>query len=331
MKKGLRVFSLFSGGLDSLVATFLMKNLGYTVVPIFFETPFYNREKPLKYALKNGLKLKIIDFTNEFLQILKNPKYGFGKYLNPCIDCHAKMFSIAFSMVKNEKVDFLISGEVLCQRNMSQRRDSLNAVSKLSGVSDYIVRPLSQKLLIDTLPIREGWVKKDDMLSISGRSRKQQIKLAKDFGIKAFPSSSGGCLLTEKQYSKKVNDLISYNQLNLLSVKMLNYGRHFRLSDKAKLILGRNDIENRNLWEIAKKTDIIILQLKRVAGPTGFLLQKEKKNKQDLKLAGDILTTFCKKLNSNFGEVLVKQFGKPDFTIITEKLSQIEEYRINRR
>jgi len=158
MKKKYRCFALFSGGLDSMLAVLHMHKLGYEVIPIFFETPFFNSKNAKKVAESIGFELMVHDLTELHLEMLKNPRYGFGKNMNPCIDCHGLMFKEAGRLMKEYNVDFLISGEVMGQRPMSQRKDAMNAVGKLSEVKDLLVRPLSQKLLTDTLPIREEWV-----------------------------------------------------------------------------------------------------------------------------------------------------------------------------
>jgi tRNA U34 2-thiouridine synthase MnmA/TrmU len=153
-----KALALFSGGLDSLLSVFWMKKLGYEVIPIFFETPFFSSEKAIRVATANELDLKIIDFSLEHLNMLKSPVYGYGKHYNPCIDCHGLMFRTLKQYLDVYQADFVISGEVLNQRPMSQRYDAMNAVKKLSTIGDLIIRPLCQKRLTDTLPIREGWV-----------------------------------------------------------------------------------------------------------------------------------------------------------------------------
>lgn len=235
---------MFSGGLDSLISVLWMQNIGIEVFPVFFKTPFFSEERPLKTANANGLKLNVIDITESHLEMMQNPRYGFGKNFNPCIDCHGLMFNLAGKALEDFNADFVISGEVLGQRPMSQRRDAMNAVSNLSGIKDLIVRPLSQKLLPDTKPIRENWIDKDSLLDISGRSRKPQMILAQKMNIVDFPSPAGGCRLTDKNYSIRLQDLLVNNQLNLKQIKYLAYGRHFRLSPSVKLVIGRDENEN---------------------------------------------------------------------------------------
>lgn len=264
-----KALALFSGGLDSLLCVLWMQKLGIETIPIFFKTPFFTEERAVHTAEANGLNLEIIDISEAHLRMMHNPQYGFGKNFNPCIDCHGLMFQIAGSLLEKYDAKFLVSGEVLSQRPMSQRRDAMNAVAKLSGFRDLLVRPLSQKLLPDTKPIREGWISKDDMLAISGRSRKPQLALAKELGVTQYPSPGGGCLLTDRNFAIRLQDLVTNDQLNLPDITLLRYGRHFRLSDKVKLIIGRDETDNQNILE--HKADNILMLNEAIPGPLGLL------------------------------------------------------------
>ncbi|MDP8204346.1 MAG: tRNA (5-methylaminomethyl-2-thiouridylate)-methyltransferase [Candidatus Tenebribacter mawsonii] len=297
MKREHKCFALFSGGLDSILAVMHMKNLGYEVLPIFFSTPFFGADKAQETANKMGFNLIVHDLTDLHLKMLENPKYGYGKNLNPCIDCHGLMFHEAGRLMKEYNVDFIISGEVMGQRPMSQRKDALNSVGKLSEIKDLLIRPLSQKLLADTLPIRDGWVIKDEMLDFQGRNRKRQMKLAEEYGIDFYPSPGGGCLLTDAGFSKKLKDLMSHNMMNERSIEFLKTGRHLRINDKIKLIIGRNKDENNTISELAH--DEIVLQAKDSPGPLGILQSNNKLEIDDIKLAGSILLRYISKvLNS---------------------------------
>lgn len=269
MEKQYKALALFSGGLDSLLCVMYMQKLGVEVIPIFFRTPFFTEERPLQTATDNGLSLTVIDFSEAHLNMLRNPQYGFGKNFNPCIDCHGLMFKTAGDLLEQFQADFLISGEVLSQRPMSQRRDAMNAVSKLSGYKDLLIRPLSQQLLPDTLPIRENWISKADMLAFNGRSRKPQIELAQELGVKSFPSPAGGCRLTDKNFSVRLRDLILYDQLELDNINLLRFGRHFRLNATTKLIVGRDEADNQNLIDL-KIGDLYLLDEEN-PGPVGII------------------------------------------------------------
>lgn len=273
MKKKYKCFALFSGGLDSILAVMHMQKLGYQVIPIFFKTPFFGAERAEQAATGAGLDLRVIDITSEHLEMLKNPRYGFGKNLNPCIDCHGLMFRKAGEMMAAEAVDFLISGEVLGQRPMSQRHDALNSVAKLSKVKDLLVRPLSQKLLADTLPLREGWVNKAEMLDIQGRGRYRQIALAKEYGITEYQNPGGGCLLTDAGFSRRLKDLLEHDIFSERQIELIKTGRHFRLAPGAKLIVGKNDNDNNKISALAAED--VVIQTAGFPGPLGLLLTTE--------------------------------------------------------
>lgn len=297
MKRTHSCFALFSGGLDSILAVLHMQSSGYEVKPIFFSTPFFGHDKVQETANRIGFDLIVHDLTDLYLKMIENPKYGYGKNLNPCIDCHGLMFHEAGRLMKEHNIDFIISGEVMGQRPMSQRKDALNAVGKLSEIKDLLVRPLSQKLLSDTLPIREGWVIKDEMLDIQGRNRKRQMEMAEDFGIDFYPSPGGGCLLTDAGFSNKLKDLMQYNIMDKISIEFLKTGRHLRLNDNVKLIIGRNKNENNILSELAK--DEIVLQAKNFPGPLGIIQSKNKLTNEDIKLAGSILLRYNSKVENS--------------------------------
>lgn len=260
--------ALFSGGLDSILAVVWMRELGYEVHPVFFSAPYIFPERAIRSAAGNGLKLTVVDISQKHLAMLSDPVYGYGKNINPCIDCHALMFREAGALLVQFKADFLISGEVLGQRPMSQRRNALQAVDKHSGVGDLIVRPLSQKLLSDTQPIREGWVDKNLMLGIHGRGRKRQIELAEKFGL-AYPPPGGGCLLTDRNFSLRLRELIKYNQAEEENIRLLRWGRHFRLEDGTKLIVGRTESDNLGLE--AEGFPGLYLKIRDHEGPLGLM------------------------------------------------------------
>ena len=287
-----RAISLFSGGLDSVLAVVFMQHLGYEVIPVFFETAFFGPQKALFAAKANNINLKIHDITEEHMEMLLHPKYGYGKYMNPCIDCHGLMFKKAGELLKEYNAHFIISGEVLGQRPMSQRKDALNSVANLSQVKDLIVRPLSQKLLRDTLPIREGWIDKEKMLDIQGRNRKRQLELAKKFGLKEIENPAGGCLLTDKSFAKKLKDLIEHNLYKKEFIPFLKVGRHFRISDNLKLVLGRNFMENEMLSKLA--ANHLVIKAKEIKGPLGVMNYHSQPTINDIKIAASILLRYIR-------------------------------------
>lgn len=289
MAKIYRALALFSGGLDSLLCVLWMKKIGVEVIPIFFKTPFFTEERALQTANANGLKLIVIDISVKHLAMMQNPRYGFGKNFNPCIDCHGLMFNLAGDLLEKYGADFLISGEVLSQRPMSQRKDAMNAVAKLSGYKDLLIRPLSQKLLEDTKPIREGWIDKSSLLDFSGRSRKPQLALAKQLGITEFPNPAGGCRLTDKNFTVRLKELVEHNQINLPDIYLLKYGRHFRLDSNIKLIIGRDENDNQGILDHSNGN--LILLNEEIPGPLGLFCAKET-NSDVFRLACSVLAFY---------------------------------------
>jgi len=323
-----KVLALFSGGLDSLLSIFIMKRLGFEVQPIFFETPFFSSKKAQRLADLNGFQLTVINITPSHLEMLVNPRYGYGKNFNPCIDCHGLMFRTLKQYLEEFHADFVVSGEVLNQRPMSQRYDAMNAVKKLSTIGDLIIRPLCQKHLPDTLPIREGWVNKDDLYGFNGRSRSPQLALAAEFGLQGVGNSGGGCLLTDKGYTKRLKEIIDHNQLDEYNINFLKVGRHFRLTDTLKLVLNRTIFELEYLQTIV--TNEIVIKCPDVPGPLGVLNTFEPVSEEVIKIAVGIMLRYCPKATENQIVGYGRQFNI-DQTITGTRFTdaQIDPYRIN--
>lgn len=286
----MKALSLFSGGLDSILAVMLIEEQGADVLGIFFETPFFSSQKAIQSARYIGLPLRVVDITDSLLEIVLNPRHGYGKGLNPCIDCHALMLKIVGEMLKKEGADFIISGEVLGQRPMSQNLRSLSIVSRDSGFKDLILRPLSAKRLPETLPEKEGWVIRERLLGLSGRSRHPQMELAKKFGIKEYPTPGGGCLLTEEVFSRRLRDLISFSpRFSRQDIELLKWGRHFRISEKTKIVVGRNQKENEMINSLRREGDTI-LTVESFPGPT--VLAKGDLSSEETELAASITVSY---------------------------------------
>jgi tRNA U34 2-thiouridine synthase MnmA/TrmU len=283
MKK--RAISLLSGGLDSILATWLILQQGVEVIGISFSIPFFDTEKAKKATEFLNIPLEIIDVTDEFIPILLNPRYGYGKNMNPCIDCHAFMIKKAKELLKKYNADFIVTGEVLGERPMSQNKQSLKIVEKYSDTEDILLRPLSAKLLPPTKPEREGLIDRNKLLDIKGRSRKIQLDLAKKIGLKEIPTPAGGCLLTEPNFSRRLKDLIEHQKLiSKRDLELLKLGRHFRI-DGVKIIVGRNKEENEKLLKLSKPEDIII----KAEEPSPILLIPQSiENEKILEIAGKI-------------------------------------------
>ena len=264
----MKALALFSGGLDSILAVKLIEEQGVDVRGICFESPFFSAQKARQSARYIGLPLTVLDITERMLTIVLSPRHGYGKGLNPCIDCHALMFRVAAEMLKGEGARFMISGEVLGQRPMSQNLRSLSVISRESGFDDLILRPLSAKRLPETLAEREGWVNRERLLDLSGRSRKPQIELAKRFGVEQYPSPAGGCLLTDVIFSRRLKDLITMNPgFSRRDLELLKQGRHFRISEGTKIVVGRNKRENEAIISLARREDAL-LTVESFPGPT---------------------------------------------------------------
>jgi len=263
-----KALGLCSGGLDSILSALLLKRQGINVEWIAFETPFFSSENAKGAAEKYAIPLMVRNITSVYIDMLKNPNCGYGKNMNPCLDCHTLMFKIAGEHIRNNAFDFVFSGEVLGQRPMSQTRHSLRYVEKNSGIDGYILRPLSALNLPATIPEENGLVNRDELLGIRGKSRKEQIELAHRFGVTGYPSPAGGCLLTDRGYCRRLNDLFDHqdayseNELHLLK-----YGRHFRIDSQTKIVVGRNKKDNEGILKHMDSGRDILIKMKHVPGP----------------------------------------------------------------
>ena len=263
-----KALSLFSGGLDSILAVKLIQEQHIQVEGVTFETPFFNAAKARISAKKIGLPLTVINITQRHLEMLKAPRYGYGKNMNPCIDCHMLMLNTAGRHMEQTGADLIITGEVLGQRPMSQTKQSLSLVAKNSGYPDVILRPLSARLLPETKPEREKQVDRSKLMAIQGRGRKTQIELAGHYVIKEYPAPAGGCLLTDPNFSKRLKDLFDHSPThNVRDIELLKLGRHFRIHENAKCIVGRNQSDNEALQALIQEGDLI-LYLEDARGPT---------------------------------------------------------------
>ena len=250
----MKALALFSGGLDSMLSMKIISDQNIEVVALYMDTGFGADEKKhetlRRRAAMAGASLKVVDLRNEYLRdVLFNPKYGYGKQFNPCIDCHGYMFKTALNMLESENANFIITGEVVGQRPMSQRRDALFQVKRLADdEDDLVLRPMCAKLLPPTKPEREGWVDREKLLGISGRDRKPQLALAKEFGFVDYETPGGGCLLTIESFAVKIKDYLKFDkEMRDIDVVWLKLGRHLRLPDGAKMIIGRDESDNNEL------------------------------------------------------------------------------------
>ena len=316
---------LFSGGLDSILAAKLISKQGIKIIAVSFTCPFFgenDKEKIKKIAETNGFNIRFIPLgINYFNKVVKKPKYGYGKYLNPCVDCKIYLLKKAKQYADKIKAKIIITGEVLGQRPKSQQKKELKIIEEESGLKGNLLRPLSAKLLEPTEAEKKGWINRKKLLAIQGRQRKKQLMLAKKFGIKEFKTPAGGCLLTYERYSKKLKELIDNKKnIDLNDLRLLKLGRHFRFN-KAKIIVGRNESENKRLQKLKKKTDIELEVIDDV-GPITIL--RNSKDINSIKKAAELTAFYSdsKKQNTkvkyNNKKIVIKQISK----------SKLEELRI---
>lgn len=256
----IKAISLISGGLDSALATKLILDQGIDVVGLHFTSPFVSKRERLeglqaiKSARELGIRVILKEKGSEYIDVIRNPKHGYGKNMNPCIDCRIFMLRKTMEVMAEENASFVVTGEVLGQRPMSQRRPTIELIEKESGLASLIVRPLSAKHFPPSKPEIDGVIRRDLLLGLAGRGRTAQFELVEKFQMKAFGDPGGGCLLTDGMYSNRLRDLFAFdNNFSILDINLLNTGRHFRIDSDTKLILGRNKGENERLhamWTI---------------------------------------------------------------------------------
>ncbi|MGQ9513782.1 MAG: hypothetical protein ACUVTL_01820 [Thermoproteota archaeon] len=259
----MKALLLISGGVDSAVAAKVVMQQGIELEAINFVSPFCQCKKGCadlgRLVDELGVKLHVVTLLDEYLEIVKDPKHGYGSNLNPCIDCRILMFRKAKELMEKIGASFIVTGEVLGQRPMSQHKDALALIERESGLEGFVLRPLSAKLLPATKAEKEGWINRELLLSIKGRSRKKQIELARSHKISSYSCPSGGCLLTDPNFAKRLRDLLAHcPDPSLDEIELLKIGRHFRISEDAKLVVGRNREENCRLRSLFKRGDVLL-------------------------------------------------------------------------
>lgn len=268
MSTPVKAVGLLSGGLDSTIAAAMLMRQGIEVQGLTFYTGFCvvehnrraktrKRKKPvqneaLQASAKLNLPIEMVDISGpDYLKVLTDPKYGYGSAVNPCVDCRIFMFKRAKEYMKEIGAQFIFTGEVLGQRPMSQRKQPMNVIERDAEMDGLLLRPLSAKLLPPTVPEEKGWVDRDQLGAISGRSRQDQMRLAEEYGIEDYPSPAGGCcFLTDKNFGRRILDFFEYEgkeNLTMDDVMLLKMGRHFRLNPEVKVVIGREEGENRFL------------------------------------------------------------------------------------
>lgn len=256
-----KALALLSGGLDSTLAVKVMLDQGIAVEALNFTSPFCTctgknsgcKSEAVRVADEFKIPIKVMHKGVEYLEIVRNPQHGYGKGMNPCIDCRIFLLKKAKEYMAECGAHFVITGEVLGQRPMSQRRDTLQVIERESGLAGLLLRPLSAQHFKPTIPELEGWVDRKKLLAIQGRSRKEQIQLAADLEVTNYPCPAGGCLLTELSFISKVKDVFDHcDRLDLRDFRLLKLGRHFRIGVRTKVIIGRDEAENNMLEHIVQ-------------------------------------------------------------------------------
>ncbi len=300
----IKAVGIISGGLDSMLACRVLMDQGVEITAITFTTPFFGSARGEAAASALGVEHIVMDITDDHLKMVKSPHHGYGKNMNPCIDCHAMMFATAAGVMREVSGKFLFSGEVLGQRPMSQNPKALRLVEKESGCEDIIVRPLSARLLPETRPEREGFVDREKLLDIHGRSRKRQMELASSFGLDEYPTPGGGCLLTDPGFSVRLKELFTIQpDADATDVLRLKVGRHFRLPSGAKAIVGRHSEDNDQLEKLFRQEDHS-MEVEGIPGP--LVLVEGGASEADLRIAAALAVRYSKAAKDSSADVILK-------------------------
>ena len=296
-----RALALFSGGLDSILACRVVAAQGIMVQAVKFVTPFFGyellaREQEYAREIKDsyGIEVVLRDVSESYFAMLRNPSYGYGKNFNPCIDCKILLLKEAKRLMSEFSASFLITGEVLGQRLMSQRRDTLRVIERDSGCTGILLRPLCAKNQEPTLVEREGVVDRELLLDFNGRGRQPQIQLAERFGITGYPRPAGGCVLTEPDQARRIAWYYArYPEVRLNDIRLLLFGRHFQLPHGGWFVLGRDEAENERLEALHVSGDFLVYMPER-SGPMGIL--HGARHPDDFAAAAGLVVRFGKKM-----------------------------------
>jgi len=322
----MKALALFSGGLDSALAIKLVQKQGIEVIALNFVSPFCTCIGKgcsiVSLAKKLKVPIKVMNKGQDYIRILRHPKHGYGKNINPCIDCKIYILKKAKKYAEEIGAKFLFTGEVLGQRPMSQHYKTLMLIEKEAGLKGKLVRPLCAKLMPETEAEKKGWIDRKKLLKFEGRTRVPQIDLAKKYKIDGFMCGGSGCRLTDKQYAEKVRDLFrNKKRVSIKDVKLLNFGRHFRVNED-KIIVGRNQEENEMLLKLKNKTDFIF-EVPDCGSPNTILQGK------DIEFAAKLTAAYS---DSEDKKVLVKYGkGKMNKEVVVEQISKekVKKYLIN--
>ena len=322
--------AMISGGLDSILAAKLVKEQGIEVIGICFKSHFFNEKNAIKMTKQIGIPLEVVDFSDIHFKMVKNPKHGYGKNMNPCIDCHAMMMRQCGELLEKFHADFIITGEVLNQRPMSQNRSALDIVKNESGIGRKILRPLCAKNLNPTEMEIEGLIDREVLLDIKGRNRKVQMELAEKWGIVDYPSPAGGCKLTEPNYSLRLRELIAHKEdISEKELELLKIGRHFRVSKDAKIISARTEEEGELLKQLLTKEDLIFLS-KEYTGSIVVIIGTA--TNEDIEFAAKVSGRYSKGKDEKIVTVNYMEYGNAIYKSIDAapaKEEEINNYILN--
>ena len=334
-----KALALLSGGLDSTLAVKMMLDMGIDVEALNFTSPFCTctgknsgcKSEAVRVAQEFDIPIKVVHKGLDYLEIVRNPRHGYGKGLNPCVDCRIYLLRKAKEQMLESGADFIITGEVLGQRPMSQRRDTLRVIERESGLEGLLLRPLSAQHFEPTIPEQEGWVDRDKLLAIKGRSRKEQFQLADELDVTNYPCPAGGCLLTELSFVPKVRDIFDHcDELNLRDFRMLKIGRHFRLARRTKVIIGRDEGDN-NLLEASMQPDETALSWLDGKSPLGVITGNQ--DSECLDLACRILIRYTRAEAGAVCRIRMIRNGEESILPVTNDISEadIEDLRIDKK
>lgn len=335
--KKAKAIALLSGGLDSTLAILVLLKQNVDVTAITFLNHFgcdisdssSCARDPFPASEKYGFTVKLNHLADKFMDIVINPKFGHGKNMNPCIDCRILMLKEAKQFMRMSGADFLVTGEVLGQRPMSQRRDSFPVIDREADVKGLVLRPLSAKRLEPTRAELTGLVDREKLYGFVGRSRKPQMKLADELDLTDYPSPAGGCLLTDPIYSDRLRDLLTYNEApDMREINLLRVGRHFRISEKTKIIIGRNQAENEALESLVMPDDLA-LEAQDCGSPLTLVIGEQ--TSEIAELAASMTARYSSAKTNPLVRVLASKNDKPESELNVEPISDefLAGYRID--
>ena len=327
MKKR-KALALLSGGLDSTLAVKMMLDMGIDVEALNFTSPFCTctgknrgcKSEAVRVAEEFNIPIKVIHKGLDYLEIVRNPKHGYGKGVNPCVDCRIYLLRKAKEYMTECGADFVITGEVLGQRPMSQRRDSLRVIEHESGLEGLLLRPLSAQHFEPTIPEKEGWVDREKLLAIKGRSRKELFELADEIDVKNYPCPAGGCLLTELSFVPKLRDIFDHSDdLAPRDFRLLKLGRHLRIGERTKVIIGRSESDN-NLLEAARKEGEAAITWMDGNTPVGVVTGRQ--TPECLELSARLLLRYTRAEKDAECRISVRQSGNEHVLTVRNDLDE---------